>query len=61
MTELMFKPNLLIISWYNEYTTFKVDTRCLTEYIKETMPMSVEYISFVKNYMEQTDGKFFMH
>ncbi|WP_304122429.1 UvrD-helicase domain-containing protein, partial [Methanobrevibacter gottschalkii] len=47
-----------IVRKYNEYTTFKVDTKCLTEYIKETRPISMEYLTFVKNYMEENDGKF---
>lgn len=47
-----------IVRKYNEYTTFKVDTKCLTDYIKEKRPMSVEYLTFVKNYMKENDGKF---
>ena len=47
-----------IVRKYNEYTTFNVDTKCLTEYIKEVRPISVEYLTFVKNYMQENDGKF---
>ena len=47
-----------VVDKYNEYTTFNVDTKKLIEYIKEVRPISEEYISFVKNYMEENDGKF---
>lgn len=47
-----------IVRKYNEYTTFKVDTRKLVDYIKETHPISNEYLDFVHKYMEENDGKF---
>ena len=47
-----------IVRKYNEYTTFKVDTKKLVEYIKEVRPMSDEYLTFVKKHMEENDGKF---
>lgn len=47
-----------IVRKYNEYTTFKVDTKKLAEYIKEVRPMSDEYLTLVKNHMEENDGEF---
>ena len=47
-----------VVRKFNEYTTFKVDTRKLVEYIKETHPISDDYLDFVHKYMEENDGKF---
>ena len=47
-----------IVRKYNEYTTFKVDTKKLVEYIKEVRPMSDEYLTLVRNHMEENDGAF---
>lgn len=47
-----------IVRKYNEYTTFNVNTKKLIEYIKKERPMTQEYVDFVKNYMENNDGKF---
>jgi len=47
-----------VVNKYNEYTTFKVDTKKLTDYIKEVRPISQEYMTFVRNYLEENDGKF---
>lgn len=47
-----------IVRKYNEYTTFKVDTRKLVDYIKETHPISDNYLDFVHEYMKENDGKF---
>lgn len=47
-----------IVRKYNEYTTFNVDTQKLIEYIKKERPISTEYLTFVRSYMEANDGKF---
>ncbi|MGN0177189.1 MAG: ATP-dependent DNA helicase [Methanobrevibacter sp.] len=47
-----------IVNKYNEYTTFNVDSEKLIDYIKKTRPISEEYVDFVKNYLDETDGKF---
>ena len=60
INEFTVKPRDVrdIVRKYNEYTTFKVDTESLKEYIKQTRPMSDEYLDFVKTYMEENEGKF---
>ena len=47
-----------IVNKYNEYCSFNVDTESLIEYIKDTRPIDSEYITFVRNYMEEHDGKY---
>ena len=47
-----------IIRKYDEYTTFKVNTDKLVQYIKQTRPISNEYFEFVRTYMEEHNGKF---
>jgi len=43
---------------YNEYCSFDVDTNSLVEYIEDTRPISEDYITFVRSYMEENDGKY---
>ena len=43
---------------YNEYCSFDVDSDKLIKYIEETRPVSEDYINFVRNYMEENDGKY---
>lgn len=47
-----------IIRKYNEYTIFKVDTKRLVQYIKETRPISQDYLDLVKSYSQNHDGEF---
>ncbi|MDO5859856.1 ATP-dependent DNA helicase [Methanobrevibacter sp.] len=43
---------------YNEYCAFDVYSDKLIDYIEETRPVDPEYVSFVRNYMEEHDGKY---
>ena len=43
---------------YNEYCSFGVDTDKLVEYIEKNRPISEDYITFVRNYMDENDGKY---
>ena len=43
---------------YNEYCSFDVKTDELIDYIEKTRPVSEDYISFVRSYMEANDGKY---
>ena len=43
---------------YNEFCSFDVKTDELIKYIEDTRPISKEYITFVRNYMENHDGKY---
>lgn len=47
-----------VVNKYNEYTTFKVDSEKLIDYIKKTRPISEDYVNFVKEYLNENDGKF---
>ena len=47
-----------IASKYNEYCSFGVKTEKLVKYIEETREISEEYVNFVRNYMEEHDGKY---
>lgn len=47
-----------IIRKYDEYTTFKVNTEKLVQYIKQTRPISDDYLEFVRTYMDENNGKF---
>ena len=47
-----------IIDKYNEYSTFQVHTDELVNYISENFPIADEYVSYVREYMEDNDGKF---
>lgn len=47
-----------IIRKYGEYTTFKVITNKLIDYITENRPISQEYVDFVHDFMKKHDGKF---
>lgn len=39
-----------VINKFDEYTTFKVDSDALINYIKETRPVSKEYVDFVNSF-----------
>ena len=43
---------------YNEYCSFGVKTDELVKYIESTRPISEEYVSFVRSYMDEHDGKY---
>ena len=47
-----------IISKYNEYSTFQVDTEELVEYLEEFFPVNEEFINFVRSYIDENDGEF---
>lgn len=47
-----------IIKKYNEYSTFKVDTLKLADYLEKTFPVDENFIQFVNDYMEENDGAF---
>ena len=47
-----------IVSKYNEYCTFGVKTDKLIDYIEAERPVDPEYVAFVRNYMEENDGKY---
>uniref|UniRef100_UPI0025E564A3 UvrD-helicase domain-containing protein n=1 Tax=uncultured Methanobrevibacter sp. TaxID=253161 RepID=UPI0025E564A3 len=47
-----------IIGKYNEYSTFKVDTEKLTDYLEEKFPVAPEFVEYVHKYMEENDGEF---
>lgn len=47
-----------IVDKYNEYCSFGVDSQKLIKYIKETRPIDLDYITFVRRYMESHDGKY---
>ena len=47
-----------IIKKYDEYSTFKVDTERLTDYLEKNFPVDEEFIKFVNDYMEENDGAF---
>ena len=49
-------PN--IADKYNEYCSFDVDIAKLIDYIEKTRPISEEYVTFVRDYMEENDGKY---
>lgn len=48
----------LIIGKYNEYSTFKVNTEELVEYLEENFPVDDEFVEFVNQYMDENDGEF---
>ena len=43
---------------YNEYCSFSVDTQKLIKYIEKTRPVNKDYINFVRQYMDENDGKY---
>ena len=43
---------------YNEYCSFDVKTDELVDYIEKIRPVSEDYITFVRNYMDAHDGKY---
>ena len=43
---------------YNEYCSFGVKTDKLVKYIEDTRPISEEYVNFVREYMDENDGKY---
>ena len=47
-----------IISKYDEYSTFKVDTESLAKYLEEKFPVDPKFVEFVSEYMEENDGEF---
>ena len=47
-----------IISKYDEYSTFRVDTESLAKYLEEKFPVDPKFIEFVSEYVEENDGKF---
>ena len=47
-----------IVNKYNEYCSFGVKTDELIDYIQKTRPISEDYVTFVRNYMEANDGKY---
>ena len=47
-----------IVSKYNEYCSFDVDSEKLIKYLEENRPVDPEYITFVRDYMEANDGKY---
>ena len=48
----------VIADKYNEYCSFDVDSDKLINYIEQNRPISEEYVTFVRNYMEANDGKY---
>ena len=48
----------VIADKYNEYCSFDVDSEKLINYIEQNRPISEEYVTFVRNYMEANDGKY---
>ena len=48
----------LIIGKYNEYSTFKVNTEELVEYLEENFPVDGEFVEFVNQYMDENDGEY---
>ncbi len=47
-----------LIRKYNEYSTFKVDTEKLVKYIEDRCEIGQDYIDFVKEYMDENDGRY---
>lgn len=47
-----------IVKKYDEYSTFQVDTKGLTEHLVKSFPVDEEFIQFVRNYMDENDGEF---
>lgn len=47
-----------IISKYDEYSTFKVDTESLAKYLEDKFPVDPKFVEFVSEYMEDNDGEF---
>lgn len=43
---------------YNEYCSFDVYSDKLIDYIEKNRPISEEYVTFVRKYMEANDGKY---
>ena len=47
-----------IVNKYNEYSTFKVDTKGLVEYLEENFPVDDGLFDFIHKYMEENEGEF---